>query len=167
MIGLFGAIWGIAGFILLLIYTLFRLTPIAVESFSYPFMWFHWLVLIVNTALMAYYEGYRGFQKGFSPRVAARARYLRNHPTLLDVVLAPLFCMGYFHATKRRKIATIILTITIVVLIIIIRQFNQPWRGIIDVGVVVGLGWGLVSVVIFSIIAFTNPAFDVSPEVLD
>ena len=40
---------------------------------------------------------------------------------------------------------TYILTITIIFLIIIIERISEPWRGIIDTGVLVGLSWGLLS----------------------
>ena len=39
---------------------------------------------------------------------------------------------------------TYILTITIIFLIII-ERISEPWRGIIDTGVLVGLSWGLLS----------------------
>ncbi|MEW5961449.1 MAG: hypothetical protein AB1801_27335, partial [Chloroflexota bacterium] len=92
MIGLMGAIWGLAGFSLLLVYTIFQLTPMAIETFSYHLRWYHWLALGVNTILMAYYEGFRGFQKGLSPRVVARANYLIQHPHVLHSLLGPIFC---------------------------------------------------------------------------
>ncbi len=37
----------------------------------------------------------------------------------------------------------------IITLLILIRQMPQPWRGIIDAGVVPGLAMGLVSVIYF------------------
>jgi uncharacterized membrane protein YedE/YeeE len=46
-----------------------------------------------------------------------------------------------------------------------VRLLSQPWRGIIDGGVVVGLAWGLVSLVIFGYQAFTAEDFPFSPEV--
>ena len=165
MIGLLGALWGLAGFSLLLGYTIVRLAPIAIDSFSYEFHWYHWVVLAVNTLLMAYLEGYRGFQKGFSPRVAARAKHMNNYPKLLHILLGPLYCMGYFHTSKRRKIGVYSLTVGIVILIFLVRLLEQPWRGIIDVGVVVGLSWGLVSLLIYSVQAFTSKDFNHSPEV--
>lgn len=165
MIGLFGTVWGLAGFILLLVYTIFRLTPLAVEAFMFEFRWAHWVVLLVNTTFMAYAEGYRGFQKGFSPRVVARAKYLKSHPNLLYALLGPLYVMGYFHINRRRQISTIALTITIIIFIVLIRLLDQPWRGIIDVGVVVGLTWGLISSIIYSIRGFTATEFDHSPEI--
>ena len=165
MIGLLGAMWGLGGFFLLLVYTIYRLTPVATEAFTYELGWVHWAVLIVNTALMALLEGYRGFQKGLSPRVAARAKYLTNYPDVLNMLLAPLFCMGYFHIVKRRQISTIVLTVVIIGFILLVRLLDQPWRGIVDVGVVVGLSWGLVSTAIFGIQAFIADNFDYSPEV--
>ena len=163
--GAVGAIWGVAGFGLFLVWVLVRLTPLAVEATAYNWTWLQWSVLIVNTGLMAYLEGYRGFQKGFSPMVVARAIYLKDHPRLLHVLLAPIFCMGYFHATKRRKTRTTSLTVMIIIFIIIVRLLPQPWRGIIDVGVLVGLSWGLVSLVYFSVKAISARTIEVSAEV--
>ena len=60
--GAVGAIWGIFGFALLLVWVLIRLTPLAIEATEYEWTMLQWLVLIVNTGLMAYLEGYRGFQ---------------------------------------------------------------------------------------------------------
>ena len=150
MIGILGALWGLVGFSTLLAYTIFRLTPIAVDTFSYDLHWYHWVVLVINTLFMAYFEGYRGFQKGFSPRVAARAKHIKNHPNIFHALLGPLYCASYIYTSKRRKIATYSLTIGIIILIILVRQLDQPWRGIVDAGVVVGLTWGLVSLLIFS-----------------
>lgn len=164
MIGILGALWGLVGFSTLLAYTIFRLTPIAVDTFSYDLHWYHWVVLVINTLFMAYFEGYRGFQKGFSPRVAARAKHIKNHPNILHALLGPLYCASYIYTSKRRKIATYSLTIGIIILIILVRQLDQPWRGIVDAGVVVGLTWGLVSLLIFSVLAFTSKDFDYSPE---
>jgi hypothetical protein len=164
-IGTVGTIWGMAGVLLLLSSATIRLTPVAIEAFSYPFAWYHWFSLLAIVLGMAYAEGYQGFQKGFSPRVAARAKYLREHPKLMHAVLAPFFCMGYFHATKRRKITSISLTLGIIVLILLVRLVSQPWRGIIDAGVVVGLAWGIVSLLIFGGFALRSKDYSYSPEV--
>jgi hypothetical protein len=163
--GAVGALWGLTGVFLLLGSAIFRLSVVAVSAFSHHFFWYHWVSLVIISLLMAYAEGYRGFQQRFSPRVAARARYLNRNPNTIRAVFAPFFCMGFFHATKKRKITSISVTAGIVVLIVLIRLLPQPWKGIIDVGVVVGLVWGLVSLVIFCIQAFTSEVFQYSPEV--
>jgi hypothetical protein len=163
--GVFGAYWGLTGVILLLGSAVYRLTSIGLEAFSYAFRWYHWVSLTLVVLFMAYAEGYRGFQQRFSPRVAARARFLKGDANVLRALLAPFFCMGYFHATKRRKVTSLSLTIGIIILVLLVRLLPQPWRGIVDVGVVVGLAWGLVSIFVFSIVAFTREEFHYSPEV--
>ncbi len=165
MTGTIGAIWGIAGVLLLLGSAVYRLTPLTLAAFSVPFQWYHWLAWVLNILFMAHAEGYRGFQLHFSPRVAARALYLREHPKLVHVILAPLFCMGYIHATERRKTISMSLTAGIIVLILIVHRMPQPWRGIIDVGVVTGLVWGIVSIIWFAGKAIAGHGFDCSPEV--
>jgi hypothetical protein len=163
--GVFGAIWGLAGVIVLLGSAVYRLSPIGIDAFSYELLWYHWASLLLFVVFMAYAEGYRGFQQRFSPRVAARARYLMNHPAPLHALLGPLFCMGFFHATRRRKITSFSVTAGIVMLVIMVRFLPQPWRGIVDLGVVVGLAWGLVSLVVFMFQAFASEGFKYSPEV--
>ena len=164
VLGRFGAAWGIGGVCLLLLYAVYRLSAMAMNAFVVDLHWYHWLLLISNTLFMAYSEGYKGFQLAFSPRVAARARHLLHHPRLLHVCLAPLFCMGYFHTTRKRLIAAYALFFGILVLIVIFQQLSQPWRGILDVGVVVGLSWGLVSLIWFSIQAMAAKSFQYSAE---
>ncbi len=164
MMGMLGALWGIGGIVLLLLAAIVRLTPIAFEALSNPMHWGHWLSLLLVVAFMAQAEGYRGFQKAFSPRAAARARFLQQNPQVLHVALAPFFCMGYFHATRKRQISSICLTCGIVLLILGVRLLPQPWRGIIDAGVVVGLAWGLVSLLIFAVKALGPGPFPYSPE---
>ncbi len=154
-----------AGVLILLSSAVFRLAPLAVSAFLYHLYWYHWVSLALIILFMSYAEGYRGFQQRFSPRVAARARYLKEHPKVLHVLLAPFFCMGYFHATKRRRIISISLTVGIIVLVLLVRLLPQPWRGIIDAGVVLGLIWGIISLLIFCVNAFASRHFNYSPEV--
>lgn len=165
--GLFGVIWGLAGVFLLLGNAVVRLVPITIDAFSYQWFWYHWLAFALTTLILAYAKGYRALQRSFSPRVAARARYLMDHPDLLRVILAPLFCMGYFGASRKRQIMTISVTAGIVILIVLARILQQPWRGIIDGGVIVGLVWGLASLCFFSFQAMTSKRFDYAPEVPD
>jgi len=165
MIGRFGAFWGLAGVVFLLGSAIYRLTLLAIDAFSYDWLWYHWFFFAFLLLFMAYAEGYRAFQQGFSPRVAARARYLRDHPDALHAFFAPLFCMAYFHAPKRRRIVSISVTAGIIALVLFVRLLPQPWRGIIDGSVVVGLTWGLVSLMVFGYQAFFSERFGYSPEV--
>ncbi len=135
------------------------------DTFSYSLTWGHWAALVLFAVFMLYSEGYRGFQTGFSPRVAARARYLKDHPRLHHVLLAPLFCMGLVHATTRRRIVSMSLVVAIVILVLLVQQLAQPWRGIVDIGVVLGLSWGLVSLVAFTFRAFGPRDLDIPTDV--
>ncbi len=113
---------------------------------------------------MAYTEGYKGFQRGFSPRVAARARYIQYNPRLIYVIAAPLFCMSYFFATRKRLIVTYTVTIAVIVLVNIFHHIVQPWRGILDAGVVVGLTWGIVCLIWFSFTSLGSGEYEFSAE---
>ena len=126
----------------------------------------HWLALAFSVVYMAYAEGYKGFHLGFAPRVVVRARYLADNPRPLHVLLAPLFCMGYIYATRKRQILSFALTAMIICFVLIARSMPQPWRGIVDAGVVVGLGLGVLSIAYFLIISSNDPArLTVSAEV--
>lgn len=161
---LIGTFWGLIGVSVLLGSAIYRLAPRAKEALDMGLSSLQWIVLIVFALFMMMAEGYRGFQKKFSPRTAARVRYLRDHPSLLRGLLAPFFCMGYFHATKKTQITAIVLTLGIIMLIILVSFCPQPWRGIIDFGVVLGLSWGLISFLIFCAKALTQENFSHSPE---
>jgi cell shape-determining protein MreD len=162
-----GAVWGIFGVALLLGSAIFRLAPFAVEALSFRLLWSHWIFLLIILLFMAYAEGYRAFQNGFSPRVAARARHILTRGRPVDAFLAPLFCMAYFHAPQRRRIVSISVTAGIVVLVLLVRLLPQPWRGLVDAGVIVGLAWGLVSLAVFGVQALTRDTFGYSPELPD
>ena len=165
IVGYLGACWGLGGIAALLAFSIWRLAGVAADAWSYDLYLHHWLALAAHVAFMAWSEGYRGFQQSFSPRIVARAKHLIAHPRPAHVLLAPLFCMGYFHTSRRRMISVYVLTVFIITLIIAVRWLAQPWRGIVDAGVVVGLLWGLISMAAFTLRALTDPGYPYGPEV--
>jgi hypothetical protein len=160
-------LWGVLGVMALVIQPLFRLGPLVLEAIEGGLSAMQWAVLCVWVAINAHAEGYRGFHRRFSPRVIARAAYLRQHPRPLWVVLAPLFCMSLLHASRRGLLVARLLVVGIVVLVITIRWLDQPWRGIVDAGVVVGLGLGLVSLGGWLLRDVLGHAPSVSPDLPD
>lgn len=138
-------VWGVLGVAGLLFSAIGRLLPWAMEALALPLSPWQWIAVLLWTLYMAYAEGYKGFHRAFAPRVAARADWLRHHPAPLRVLLAPLFCMGFFHATRRRLITSWAVTTGIVLLVLAVRLLPQPWRGMVDCGVVAGLVLGLAS----------------------
>ena len=116
---------------------------------------------------MLYSEGYKGFQKGFSPRVVARAVHLSRHPVAWHVLLAPLYCMGYIHATKKRRIVALSVTAGVVTLVLVVGLLPQPWHGIVDLGVVAGLGYGVIAILAFALKVFVGRPLDWPTDVPD
>ena len=164
MLGYIAVIWGIGGICLLLGSAIYRLSIIGFQTFDYSLDWYHWLALAVSIAFMGFAEGYRGFQKAWSPRVAARIHYLSQNASPLRILFAPLFCMGFFDIVRKRMIVTYCLTFGIIGMVLLVHQLDQPWRGIVDLGVVTGLAWGLTSLLLFTFKAFFSNSFDHSPE---
>jgi hypothetical protein len=151
--------WGILGILALLTQAVVRLTPLAVEAArSGELTWLHLSVGAAWLLWMGYAEGYKGFQRSFSPRVVARAMHLARHRRPLHVALAPLFCMGFFHASRRVLILAWGVSLGVIALIVLVHMVPQPWRGVIDAGVVFGLAWGAASVLLLWLQALRNPA---------
>lgn len=142
------ASWGVFGVVLLLSQAIYRLGTLALEAHRMPLTPAQIGVSTGWVVLNAYAEGYRAFQLRFSPRVVARAWALARQPTPLFVVLAPLFCMAFFHATRRARIIAWSTTAMVLCFIVLLRQVPQPWRGIVDGGVVVALVWGTFAIVV-------------------
>ncbi|EPJ48579.1 MAG: hypothetical protein OFPI_28640 [Osedax symbiont Rs2] len=165
MLGRIAAAWGLIGVFLFLASAIYKLAIISWQLLALELELYHWLAIVIWVVFMGYYEGYQGFQKGFSPRVAARIHFLVQNVTYKRLVLAPLFCLGFFDAERRRIIFIICLSLGIVLLVKAVEHMPMPWRGIMDVGVVVGLSWGLISMLIFTAKAFYCSSFNHSAEV--
>ncbi len=135
--------WGAGGFLAMLAWAMVRLGGMSLESLSYSWGAVHWTVLVLNLGVMAWFEGYKGFQQGYSPRFAARCHRLYHATSLRQALLAPLVAMGLLDAPRRRLVSAWALTVGIVIVVLVYRQLPQPWRGILDAGVLLGLGWGM------------------------
>ena len=160
------ALWGVLGFAAILVQAVVGLFPKAVEPIQDGSLTVLQIALYVLwVGFMAYSEGYKGFQKHMSPRVAVRSMYAARNPRPILVVLAPLFCMGLFHATRRRLITSWVILIGVVILVIGVRQLDQPWRGIVDGGVVIGLAWGFLATMYYAILIWIGRPVDCPADV--
>jgi hypothetical protein len=147
-----GYYWGISGVLLILLSAIVRLSVRVFEMYSSPLSVLQWLLLVIFSLYMAYAEGYKGFHLNFAPRVISRAQIFlveNNLNNFIYIVFAPLLCMGYIYSTKKRKVVSFLLTGAIIILVLLVRLLPQPWRGIIDAGVVLGLCLGTTSIVYF------------------
>lgn len=81
-------------------------------------------------------EGYKGFQQKFSPLVVKRSFTLGSGSTsFLHYLLAPLYSMGLFHATKKRMIVSWSVTIGVAAIVAAVKRLPYPYRNIVDAGV--------------------------------
>jgi hypothetical protein len=160
-LGRLGAVWGIVGVEFLLIDAIVRLAPRALDLRQHAFTTFEASALLGTLFFFAGVEGYKGFQKSFSPRVVARAFALLDgrHPLLC--IAAPLFTMALIAATPRRLVGSWALVTMIVGFVLLIRVLPDPWRGIVDAGVVVGLSWGALSIAVIALAALRRGPPDV------
>ncbi|MBL9100506.1 MAG: hypothetical protein JNL82_06100 [Myxococcales bacterium] len=162
------ALWGVAGVTWLLVSAIARLTPLAIEPVvAHTMTTAQWALYVGWSLFNGYVEGYRGFQKGYVPRVVARAFWLGQHPRPLLIVLAPFFCSGLIHATRKRLITSWSLLVGIVLIVQLVRLLDQPWRGILDAGVVVGLAYGTAALLVAFTRVLAGAPIRVSPQVPD
>jgi hypothetical protein len=121
---------------------------------------------ILTCLWFAYVEGYKGFQRKFSPLVVSRSFTLQpSSSPIHHVLLAPLYSMGLFHATKKRMIVSWSVSLGVATIVAAVKRLPYPWRNIVDAGVVFGLTWGTISILggyIISLITGIAP-IDVDP----
>lgn len=159
------AAWGLLGVIGLLAQAIGRLTPFAIDAVRSGLSTGQWIGLVLWVAFMAHAEGYRGFHSKLSPRVVSRAAYLLTGKlTPWRVIFAPFFCTRLFGASKKGMWTSRILLSGIFCLIVVVRNLDMPLRGIIDCGVVVGLGIGLASMIYYAIRALSGRPSPADPD---
>ncbi len=154
--GLLVASWGVVGVLALLGQAIFRLGERALQVSAHDLTTVQAAALAMWVSFSLYGEGYRAFQLRFSPRVVARALVAGRSANLLHALLAPAFCMSLFHATRRGLIVAWGTVVMVVCLVMIVSRLPQPWRGIIDAGVVLALLWGALAIVAFFIKALAS-----------
>lgn len=163
-VGAAAVLWGLGGVLYVLIEATTRLAWIALEAFD-DMPGHYWAAAIIWMIFNAYAEGYKGFQKAFVPRLVARATLLWRHPTALRTLLAPMFLMGLVDATPKRLTVSWVLVGAITGLVIWVRALPQPLRGVIDAGVVVGLGWGIAAILVLLLQTLNGRPSTADPEV--
>jgi len=165
------SLWGSMGVVYILAKAIKRVLPIALEPFGkgegvVPLTQIQLAAYILTCIWFAYVEGYKGFQLKFSPLVVSRSFTITpSSSPLHHILLAPLYSMGLFHATKKRMIVSWSVSIGVAVIVAAVKRLSYPWRNIVDAGVVVGLSWGTISILggyIISLITGIAP-IDVDP----
>jgi hypothetical protein len=160
-------VWAVGGVVALLVEPLHRLAQVGLEAIRGGLTGLQAALLAVWTVIIVYTEGYRAFQQRFAPRLVARALHLVDHPRPLHVLLAPFYVMTLFHTTRRRLIASWVLVAGIVGVVIVVRQLDQPYRGIIDGGVALALAWGTAAILVHLVRGLAGKPMPVPPDLPD
>lgn len=145
-------LWGVLQVVSVMANAIKRLIPVALQPFKQNDLQpSHWVLYAVWCLTMAYTEGYKAFQLKFSPMVVSRAFDLVNKPSILNYLLAGPYSMGMFNASKKRIIVSWAVMAGVFSLVKIVKFLPYPYRSIVDGGVVVGLSYGTMSILVLSI----------------
>ena len=93
-------------------------------------------------------EGIDAFGKKLSPMIIGRSYTLSTSSPLHHIVFAPFYSAGYFHSSTKRKLTIWIVTMAIAGMVALTKKLSPLNRGIVDAGVVAGLGVGALCVMI-------------------
>lgn len=145
------SLWAAGGVVMILARAMKRIVPIALEPFqsaATPLSTFQLGSYIGMCLWFAYVEGYKGFQRKFSPLVVARSQTLTKSSPIHHILFGPLYAMGLFHATRKRKIVSWSVSLGVAGIVVCVKKLPYPWRNIVDAGVICGLTWGSVSIIL-------------------
>lgn len=141
------AIWGVLGVAAMLVEAELRLVRLAWDGVVVQFAPLPATVAAVWCAVNAYAEGYRGFQKRFVPQALDRAVSI-DTSSWVEVLLAPAKVLGLWRTDPKAMRRAWVMVLGISALVFAVKHLAQPWRGVIDSGVVVGLTWGTAALVV-------------------
>lgn len=148
------AAWALIGLSAVFLNAIVRLGARALDTLAGGLTTGQWAVLVVLTLMFVYTEGIRGIQGRFAPRVAVRLHELLRRRRLHWDVLGPLYLLSLVGAPPRTLVRSWAGVTAIIIAVMIVRTFAEPWRGITDFAVVTALGWGLVAIIVRAIRSF-------------
>lgn len=163
-LGVLGALWGVLGVLASVVMGAVQLSRHAWDGLAAARGAGQIGFLLAVLAFFVYLKGYHGFQRRFAPRVVARALALARRPRALDAILAPLYCMGLFRASRVRVGLTWALFGFVVAMVVLLGRVPQPWRGLVDAGVVIGLLWGAAALAVHGLRALAGRPPGVSAD---
>ena len=161
-------VWALGGLLLTLVDPIYRLSLIALEGLTHPEVGpVHLAFAVAWSVFMVWAEGVRGFQRSFAPRSVARAFAFARSPRRWIVPLAPLVAAGLVDATPRRLAASWGVVAAVVVMVLGIRTFPQPFRGLVDLGVALALAYGTAWIVGHAVASLLGRPPEIDPELRD
>jgi hypothetical protein len=150
-LGVVAAGYGVTAQLALLLVAVVQLSRAAMRGLGAERSAWAWILAAATVVVLGYFQGYRGFQRRFSPLVAGRAVHLARNPRLWHAVAAPIYVCGLVHATRRRRVSTAILFTVMPLLAVTVARLPEPYRAAVDLGVACGLLWGALAIVVFTV----------------
>lgn len=108
---------------------------------------FEWVALALITAAFVYGEGVRALQRRWVPWVLARIERLPSEPLLPWGAAAPLYAMSLIGRSRSAMLRAWAGVAAIVLAVLIVSRFPDPWRGIVDIAVAAALVWGAIALI--------------------
>lgn len=141
------SIWALLGVGLLLGSAVLRLGARGIATIASGLTPLEWLLLVALTVAFVYGEGVVTLERRWVPKVLGRARSLAREPRLVLRLLAPLYGLSLVGAPPLRMLRAWAGTTAILVAVLVVRSFPEPWRGIVDFAVAAALAWALLTIV--------------------
>jgi hypothetical protein len=139
--------WGIFGVAAVFAFAVYRLGGRGIATLQGGLTPLEWLALAGLTTIFVYGEGVRALQRRYNPYVVRRVEVLRAEPRLWYRLLAPLHAISLIGAPPGILVRAWGGSAAIMVAVVVVSRFPEPWRGITDLAVASALAWGTVTLV--------------------
>jgi hypothetical protein len=140
-------LWAVAGIALLFGRATWALGSRGAATVAAGLQPVEWLILAGLVGVFLYGEGVLALQRKWVPRVCARIEQLRDGAPLPYRLLAPFYAMSLLGGPARGVLRAWAGVVAIILAVLVVSRFPQPWRGIVDLAVAAALGWGLLVLV--------------------
>jgi hypothetical protein len=143
------AIWGVLQVASVLVNSIGRMIPIAYLPFQRKdIQLYQWIIYLLFSSFMVFFQGYKGFQNKFAPLVVSRAMNLSQHLNIVNFLFAGPYCMGMFSASRKRIVISWGFVLGVTALAKFVKYLPYPYKSIVDGGVVLGLSYGTTALIL-------------------
>lgn len=142
--------WGVLGVAFIFASAALRLGERGIQVVRAGLEPWQWAALIGLTTLFVYGEGVRALQQKYVPFVIGRADRVRRE-NIIYRLIAPLYAMALVGAAPGTLARAWGGSLAIVVAVLIVSRFTEPWRGITDFAVASALAWGTGALIILAV----------------
>lgn len=137
--------WALLGVAAVLAWAVYRLGGRGLDVIQGGLDGFQWFALVLLTVGFVYTEGVLTLDRKWVPTVVERARRLREQ-NVVFWILAPLYGLALVGTERKELLRGWLGTAAIVIMVLIVRAFPAPWRGIVDFAVAAALLWGVLAI---------------------